>query len=256
MIMYILAVFLFIMMSAIGGERGIVSVFSIFGNIVLLIIFLYLLAGGHNIYVVTLLCGIFFLFITLFAQNGVNLKTLAAFISILVIMCLLGLISTVVVNNFNLGGFGELYTLDEDMAFLNNKIGIDANALLVSSCFLGGIGAICDTALSVATVEFEVYSNNKDIEEKKLIIAGNKVGKDILGTTINTLLFAELGDAFFVWIIFVRRHYDFVELINSKSFLQNILMLVISNIGCLTIIPLTALITAKLLITKREYENK
>ncbi|SDY11741.1 YibE/F family protein [Lachnobacterium bovis] len=250
MIMIILGVFLFIMMSAIGGERGIASVFSVFGNIALLVVFLYLLAWGYNIYAVTLVCGLAFLLITLFAQNGLNFKTMAAFVSILIIMVLLGIIGTFAINMFNIGGFGELYTLDEDMAFLNNRIGINANGLLVSSCFLGGIGAICDTALSVATVEYEVFSNNKNISENKLIEAGSKIGKDILGTTINTLLFAEVGDAFFVWIIFVRRHYDFVELINSKSFLQNILMLVVANIGCLTIIPLSAFLTAKMLSKK------
>lgn len=247
MIILALSIILFLLMSAIADERGIRAFFAIIGNIVLLVISLYLFAGRYNIYVITFVCGILFLVITLFAQNGVNVKTISSMISIAAVMLILVVIGYIVVNRYALGGFGELYTFDEDIAFLKNRIGVNANDLFTSACILGGIGAICDTALSVATVEYEVFNNNKDLPIAKLIEAGNNVGKDILGTTINTLLFAQFGDSFCIWILFIRRKYDIEGILNSKSFMQAMLMVVISSIGCLAIIPLTSVVMANIL---------
>ena len=115
----------------------------------------------------------------------------------------------------------------------------------------GLLGAIMDTALSIATAQFEVYQNNNELTNKELIKSGWNIGKDILGTTVNTLLFACLGESLFLMLLFFRYEYSFVDLINSKAFVQELLIIAVSNIGCISVIPLSSVITAKMLIRKR-----
>jgi uncharacterized membrane protein len=118
---------------------------------------------------------------------------------------------------------------------------------MVSSVLIGILGAVTDTALSVSSAMYEVLTHNPEMDQEELEKSGFSVGWDILGTTFSTLIFAEIGQGFFLWLIFARNKYSVVDLLNSKSFLQQTFLIVIASLGCLLIIPLTAKISAKIL---------
>jgi len=150
-----------------------------------------------------------------------------------------------------MAGFGDMYIYDEEVAFLENKIGISAQSLLVASILIGILGAITDTALSVSSTMYEVYKHNPALDAGELNRSGKHVGWDILGTTFSTLVFAEIGQGFFIWLIFAKNKYTFISLINSKSFLQQTFLIIMASLGSLLIIPLTSRITAKILTSKK-----
>jgi uncharacterized membrane protein len=252
MIILILTVVLFVLLVAIGDERGVASMFTILGNMLLMLLCFYLIAHGNNPYLVTAVCALLFLLLTLFAQNGANPKTAASFLSVLIVSCAVTGFSTWVIHAGSLGGFGELYIYDEEISFLNSEIGISANALLICSILLGVLGALTDTALAVSSALYEVHANNPSLDFRELYRSGGRVGRDILGTTINTLLFAEFGESFFIWMIFLRQGYTLPQLLNSRSLLQEVLLIFAANIGCLLIIPLTAAVTSGQLKPSRQ----
>ena len=107
-----------------------------------------------------------------------------------------------------------------------------------------------DTSFAISTAVFEVSENNNELTEKELIKSGDNIGRDILGTTINTLLFAGMGESMFLMMLFARYKYTFLQLINSKAFVQELFIIVVSNIGCLLIIPLTSVITTYMIKRK------
>jgi uncharacterized membrane protein len=78
--------------------------------------------------------------------------------------------------------------------------------------------------------------------------SGKNVGKDILGTTSNTLLFAGMGEILllFIWLSKMN-HYSIPQLINSKAVFQELIIILVSNIGCLLIIPISVLVISYLL---------
>ena len=148
---------------------------------------------------------------------------------------------------YEVGGFSDIYVYDEDLQYFKVNIGRNSDVLFMCATVTGTLGALIDSAISIATAVNEVYVQNPGIEEKKLFMSGIYVGRDILGTTINTLLFAQAGEGFFVWMIYLKQHYSFLKIINSKSFFQEIFFVFLANLGCFLIIPLTAYITAKVL---------
>lgn len=247
----ILGIILFLLMVIVSDERGITSAFTLIGNMIILIIYVYLVMAGINVYVMTLICTVGFTALTLFAQNGVNKKTVSAFISVVSVMLILMCVCIFIIYNGKLGGFSELDMYEEDAAFLNNEININSYELMTAVVLFGLLGAIMDTALSIATAQFEVYQNNNELTNKELIKSGWNIGKDILGTTVNTLLFACLGESLFLMLLFFRYDYSFVDLINSKAFVQELLIIAISNIGCILVIPLSATVTAKMVIQNK-----
>ena len=250
MLIFILIMMLFFLLGAIGDERGVASMFTILGNMVVFFISLGMIFKTGHIFTVTFFAVIGFLLLTLFAQNGFNEKTISAFYGIVIILILVGVSSIVLVNLSSLAGFGELYIYDEEVAFMENQIGYSAQSLLVCSIMIGILGAITDTALSVSSAMYEVREHNPSISKHELEQAGFHVGWDILGTTFSTLIFAEIGQGFFLWLIFARNKYSVVGLLNSKSFLQQTFLIIASSLGCLLIIPLTAKITAKIMKKK------
>ncbi len=55
------------------------------------------------------------------------------------------------------------------------------------------IGAIVDTAISITSPMREIHQQNPDITRKDLFMSGIRIGRDILGTSSNTLFFAFFG---------------------------------------------------------------
>ena len=231
MIIFILIMILFFLLGAIGDERGVSSMFTILGNMIVFFLSLYLIYKTGHIAVVTIF----------------NVKTISAFYGIVAVLIVVGIFSLVLMNMSSLAGHGELYIYDEEVAFLESEIGFSAGSLMVSSVLIGILGAVTDTALSVSSAMFEVLTHNPEMDQAALEKSGFSVGWDILGTTFSTLIFAEIGQGFFLWLIFARNKYSVVDLLNSKSFLQQTFLIVIASLGCLLIIPLTAKISAKIL---------
>lgn len=245
MIVLVLAAILATLLVMIGDERGLTALFTLLETIAVMIACLFLIVHGGNVFLVTASCALVLLLLILFAQNGINSKTRASFLAVLIIIAAVGALTSVLIPLFNLGGFGELYTYEEELVFLNSRIGIEAGSLLTGAILFGLLGALTDTALSIATAIAEVHENNRKLSFSELFDSGLAVGRDIIGTMINTLLHAEFGSAFFLWMIFIHSGASLAELINSKSFLQNTLLILVANIGCLAVIPLTAAIMAR-----------
>ena len=99
----ILAVVLLILMILIGGDRGAKSFIALVCNIIALISGIYLIISGVNPILVTILGTIVFCQITLIYQNGHNMKTYAAVISVICVILLLSFIIYIVgkKSNFN-----------------------------------------------------------------------------------------------------------------------------------------------------------
>ena len=77
------------------------------------------------------------------------------------------------------------------------------------------------------------------------------IGKDILGTTTNTLLFAYIG-GFMTLVIWFRAYdYSISQIINSKVFCQEFLQIVSSGTGCVLMIPIAAFYMSVVLTHKK-----
>jgi uncharacterized membrane protein len=255
MLIFVLFIILFLLLGLVGDERGVTSLFTIAMNLIVFVFSMNLMMNTKNIILVTCIATLLFLGITLFMQNGWNKKTIASGISIIIVLIGIGILAAIVVNVGSVGGHGELYIYDEEVAFLESQIGFDSYHLMIASVIIGILGAITDTALSVSSSMYEVFQHNPSISKQEIFLSGSRVGWDILGTTFSTLIVAEIGQAYFLWVIFARNRYTIGMLLNSKSFLQETFLLVVAALGCLLVIPLTAKVAAEVFFLKKQNIN-
>lgn len=243
---------LFVLMVLVGGNRGLDSFFALIRTVFALGIDIYLMAWGVSPVLATFVISIFFVITILYFQNGRNVKMHGAVISVVLVLLFIFLAAGPVLWRAGIGGYNEIEQYEEVSMYLSADLDISIFAVSLSAVVLGLLGAIMDTAVAITTAVNEVYVNNPQLTGKQLFHSGLSVGKDILGTTVNTLFFAGLGESIMLAVLFMKNEDDFATIFNSKALFQEISGLLLGAIGSLLIIPLSSLICAAFLKKSEE----
>ena len=252
----ILLIILFLLLIYVSGKKGVKLFFSLLLNFVLLIVMFILISLGINSIVITLLGCLGICYISLYLVNGKSIKTYSSFISILLVLVILTIGIYVITNLSRIAGFG--YEEYESINMFSYNVRIDFTNISISLILIGLIGAIIDSSMAISSALYEIYLNNKKLSSSELFKSGMNIGRDILGTTVNTLLFAFLGEFMALLIWYKMGNYSFLDIINNKTFCSEAIKILFSAIGCLSVIPLTSLITSKFLKNnklRRVYES-
>lgn len=242
---YILGIVLFILMCLVGGDRGAKSFLALCLNTGIFILSVLLLNRGIHPILILLLSAVGFCAITLFFQNGYNVKTLSAAVAVLVVIICVGCMIGMLLQFSHLTGYNELDFFEENAMYLSVDLNLNLLQITICAMVWGLLGAISDTGIAIATATNEVACQHPEFSNKKIFQSGMAVGRDIMGTTVNTLFFVGAGEAVMMALMYYTQKNSWVEIINSKSFFQELSMVVVSCIGCMLIIPLTAFIFSK-----------
>lgn len=237
----ILALILFILLLIVGGERGAVAVMALGGNIAVLAVTVILLANGMPVLPTVFAAALVISYITLIRQNGSNVKTRAALVSVAAIMLVLSVFISMTVWRAGVGGLNEIQAIQEDIQFYYTPdIDIPMQQVTTGIVILSALGAVMDTALSVTSAVYEVSVHRKGLTRKEYVMSGIQVGKDIIGTTANTLLFAYFGESLLLFSYLVNGKYNWEMILNSKFLFQGLAMMAAGMIACLLAVPVSS----------------
>lgn len=246
-----LSIILFVLMKLISGEKGTRSFIALFLNFgITLLTVLLMTREAFNPIFLTMIACIFISCINLFYINTINLKSVISFIATLMTLFFLVGIIFIFVEKAMIQGFGieEI----EELSFFNLYVGV--NFLEIASCtiIMGSIGAITDTSISISSAMNEIFIHNPFMDRYNLFKSGMNVGKDILGTTTNTLYFAFIGGYLALIVWFKDLSYSLSEVINSKVFSSEVISIFCIGTGAILIIPITAWLTAFMLTRRKK----
>lgn len=246
----ILIVILFLLMLYIDKKRGIKLFLSLIFNFVILLTIFYLTALGINPIVLSLLGCLFISYIILFFINGKNIKTDSSFKSVFLVLIILAILIFFMTKLSRIAGFG--YESYEDINMFSYNINLDFTNVAISLVLVSLIGATVDASIAISSALYEVYENNKHLSKYELFKSGLAIGKDILCTSSNTLLFAFLGDYMTLMLWYYISKYSFSEIINAKTFASEFIRIMFSGLGCVLVIPITSYITTKSIMNNKE----
>lgn len=247
----LLSLILLLLLILVGGKRGIKTYFTIYMNLLLILLLIIIIGWGFNPIIPTMIVCLIISVIVLFFLNGVNVKTVCSFVSVFIILLIFLGITIGIGNNIYAQGYSE--ETIESISYVTYNCGI--NMLKLSNCIIiiGLIGNIIDTSIAISSALYEVHINNPKLTREELFESGMNIGRDILGTTTNTLFFAYLGGFMTLFIYFQDFQYNLSMIINSKVFAIEFTRIMLSGTASFLIIPLTAIITAiACKITKEE----
>ena len=250
-VLVVLAGILFLLMTLIGGRKGVRSFLAIFFNFGVIMITVILMNDPiiDPVILTIIACGVISC-INLFYINGVNSKTKTAFLSTIICTVILLLFIVFITNKAMIQGFGE----EEigELGMFSLLVEVDFVKITVSVIIMSTIGAITDTAIAVSSPMREIHFHHPNISRKDLFRSGLNIGRDILGTSTNTLFFAFFGGYLALLIWFKDLSYSVGEVVNSKVFSAEMITILCAGIGVTLVIPITTWITAYFFVKNKE----
>lgn len=245
-----LAAILFILMITIGGKKGARSFVALFLNFgVLLFTIILMNDPSMNPIILTLIACTLISCISLFFISEINIKTVTAFLSTIITTGLLLFFILMLTDQAMIQGFSEEET--EEIGALSLFVGVDFVKIGASMIIMSTIGAIIDLSISISSPMREIAYHNPTISKKDLFTSGLSIGRDILGTSTNTLFFAFFGGYMGLLIWFKDLSYSIGEIVNSKVFSSEMIFIGSAGIGVALAIPVTSWITAYYLVKRR-----
>ncbi len=118
---------------------------------------------------------------------------------------------------------------------------LNLRGILLSSIIIGASGAVLDVAISVTSSMAEMKDYNPDIPSADLFQSGLNVGREVLGSMVNTLVFAYFGNSLVLALLITEAEPVPMALLNNPAVAEEIVRGLAGTAGLLLTIPLTAL---------------
>lgn len=236
----ILTIILFSLMALIGGFKGVGAFISLWLNVVVLFIMVTLISLSFNVYAVLLIGASLLLTITVVSTGGDEATTsLALLTSFSVMFCLLLVIIPVGKEAM---AFGFAVENSEALEGLSLGITVPFAQLGTAAALLATLGAVAEAAVAMATGLITLHRHNQHLTMKELITAATDLGRQIIGTAVNTVLFGFLADFLALGILFMKLHYSLAAVLNAKLFTSTVLSLLYAILGVVLVLPTTVLL--------------
>lgn len=239
-IVYISFIFIMLIL-VIGGIKGFKSLASVVLNILIFLAVNSLFLKGYNLIMIAIIASLLFITLSIFIVGGVNKKTISAILGTLIGTFVSFLIAIVVMKLCNSNGIHY-----EEMEFLTHP----PEKIFLIEILIGTLGGIMDIAISISSSMNEIFDLNPNIEITSLIKSGLEIGKDIMGTMSNTLVFAYISGSIPIVLLVLRNKFPFSYVININLSLE-IIRALTGSIGIVLSIPVT-IYTSVLLIKGRK----
>ncbi len=235
----------FLCLVLIGRKKGLYSLISIFATAALIfwILVPFILHGFSPVAASVFVCVISSI-ITIYLVGGFNAKSTSAIIGTVLSLIMAGILSMLVILFARLTGFAG----EENMFLYSAHSNLNFKGILASSMMIAALGALMDTAVSIASTINEIYETDKGLSIRQLFNSGMNVGRDIIGTMSNTLILVYLGSS--LPLVLLSSNIDLQKFFNLNQVATEISSALVGSIAILACVPLTA-ITASCMIKKR-----
>lgn len=227
---------------AFAGVQGLRALGSLTLSVLaILFILVPALLAGYNPALVSLLVAGMILAVVLFGTHGINARSVAAFSGTFAAVLLTCIVASVFVSLMRLTGFGS-----DASVYLNFSTGgsLDFAGLLLGSIIIGILGVLDDVSITQASVVQELKAVNKTLGLTELYQRAIRVGRDHVGSLVNTLALAYVGVSLPLVLLFARADSDLWLTLNQEVVAAEFVRIIVGSIGLILAVPLTTLLAA------------
>lgn len=254
------AIYLFVLLFAtavclIGGKKGVMAVGSLAFTLICIVYLMFpLIYQGVSPIAITIVVSALATVVTLGLLGGASQKTAAA---------ILGTVAGVVIAAVAALVFGKAAGISgynvsdiETLNYVAQNSSIRIGQLLFSGIIISALGATMDVGMSIASTIQEVSDTNSSLGMKELFFSGIHVGRDMMGTMTNTLIFAYVGGSLTTLITNYAYDLSYQQLANSYVIGIEIMQGLSGSLGVVLTVPITAALAAFFVGRKKERIEK
>jgi uncharacterized membrane protein len=141
--------------------------------------------------------------------------------------------------------------IDDELLTLFYVSGTEINIrnVALSGMIISSLGAVIDVSVSVASAVHEFFIVHPGVDRKEAFRSAMEVGKDNLGSMVNTLVMAYVGSSLSL-ILIISLKFDsgmpLLMIINNHQVLTEILKSFIGCLGMIAAVPVTAWVSVRI----------
>ena len=199
-----------------------------------------LLAGYDPILMSLLISGVI-LALALFGTHGFNPVSLVAFGGTVSAVILTSVVAWWFVHILRLSGYGSDASVYLTFATEGQ---LDLVGLLLGSIIIGVLGVLDDISITQASVVRELRAANDRLGQWELYRRAIKVGRDHVGSLVNTLALAYVGAALPLVLLFSTSASPLYFTLNQEVIAAELARILIGSIGLILAVPLTTVLAA------------
>lgn len=250
---YLFLLFFCLIICLIGGKKGIKAIASLgFTGICIIYLMFPLMYQGVSPIGITIVVVILSTLLTLWLLGGVSKKTVSAVIGTVSGVVAAALAAILFGKSAGITGYNvsDIETLNYVAQNTHVKIG----ELLFAGIIIAALGATMDVGMSIASTIQELHERSPKLGTKELFVSGIRVGRDMMGTMANTLIFAYVGGALSTLVVNYAYNLSYNQLINSYVIGVEIMQGLSGTLGVVLTVPITAAAASVLIGHKKAKE--
>jgi uncharacterized membrane protein len=228
---------------AVGRWKGVASLAGLGASIaVFLLAVLPAVRSGDDPLLATLLGSVGVLVVAVFVVHGFNRKSVAALLGTLGALLLVVALAAAAISVARITGLG---TEEAIFVFVGTAGKVDMPRLVLAGVVVASLGALVDMAVGQASTVFEL-SGTSEVRGRKLYSSALNVGRDHIGSLVNTLALAYFGGALPLIVLVSLGFQPLSVSINSEEITESVMAVLVASIGLVLCVPLTTAIAVTL----------
>jgi uncharacterized membrane protein len=230
-----------------GRLRGALSLVGLGTSLALVLVFVVpAILDGKSPLAVAIVGSLAVALITIPLAHGRGSKTLAAVLGTAASLLLTALLALIFTKAAHLTGFSNEQAAALDLAGAN----ISLEGLVLAGMVIGALGVLDDVTVSQASTVMALRSTNPTLRFGQLFAVAQRVGRDHVSATVNTLVLAYVGAALPILLIFSSSDLGFGDALTAEVVATQVVATLVGSIGLIAAVPLTTALAAALALAE------
>jgi uncharacterized membrane protein len=195
---------------------------------------------GHSPIAVAIVGAALIMLIVLYVTGGVNTQSTVGVLGTMLSLALIGALAWGFVVACHFTGLA-----DEDAVFLQAAATkINLQGLLLGGIIIGSLGVLDDMTVTQVSAVWELRRANPTYSARSLYTAAERIGRDHIASTVNTLVLAYAGASLPLMIFFTQSHLHLGQILTSEVIAVEVVRTLVGSIGLIASVPITTAIAA------------
>jgi uncharacterized membrane protein len=235
---------LVIALVAVARWKGLASLAGLAGSVaVFLLAIVPAVQRGEDPLAATLGGALAVLGVAVFVVHGLNRKSLAALVGTVACLLVVVVLAALALSAAHITGLGS-----EEAVFLavGSAGRIDLHRLVLAGIVVGSLGALVDMGIGQASATFELAAAHHEMRGPRLYASALNVGRDHIGSLVNTLALAYFGGAMPLIVLLSLGNLPLSLSANSETIVGSIIAVLVASVGLVLCVPITTAVAVVL----------
>lgn len=242
----LLAIVFAVLVIALGRVKGMLSLIGLGLSLIVVLQFIVpAILDGSPPLLVAIVGGMAVMLATLLLTHGIGPTSLAAALGAAGALTVIALLAVVMVGAAHLTGFSS----EESTLLLTGQDGpttLSLEGLVLAGIVIAALGVLDDVCVSQASTVVALRRANPAQSFRRLFGEAMRVGRDHLSATVNTLVFAYVGAALPILLIFETQRTTLGQAVGRESVAEELVGMLVGSIGLILAVPVTTALAALL----------